>query len=205
MLDEAGFPNAIIVASNDLDADTIWHLKAQGARIDLWGVGTSLITSRSCPALGGVYKLAAEEVNGELVPKIKISENPAKMTNPGYKKIIRLYENSTGKAIADLITLNDEVIDDTQPLEIFHPIETWKRMILTDFHCKELLQPVFVDGEKVYKQKSIQEIVEHEKQDFATFWDEYTRVIMPSEFKVDLSQKLYDMKNDLLKNYTMTK
>ena len=205
MLDEAGFPNAIIVASNDLDADTIWHLKAQGAKINLWGVGTSLITSRGCPALGGVYKLAAEEIDGKLVPKIKISENPDKMTNPGYKKIVRLYENATNKAIADLIMLDEETIDETKPLEIFHPLETWKRMILTDFHCKELLQPVFVDGKKVYPQISLQEIVEHEKEDFNSFWDEYTRVIMPSEYKVDLSQKLYDLKNELLENYSKKK
>lgn len=205
MLDDAGFPNAIIVASNDLDADTIWHLKAQGAKINLWGVGTSLITSRGCPALGGVYKLAAEEIDGKLVPKIKISENPDKMTNPGYKKIVRLYENATNKAIADLIMLDEETIDETKPLEIFHPLETWKRMILTDFHCKELLQPVFVDGKKVYPQISLQEIVEHEKEDFNSFWDEYTRVIMPSEYKVDLSQKLYDLKNELLENYSKKK
>lgn len=172
------------MASNDLDADTIWHLKAQGAKINLWGVGTSLITSRGCPALGGVYKLAAEEIDGKLVPKIKISENPDKMTNPGYKKIVRLYENATNKAIADLIMLDEETIDETKPLEIFHPLETWKRMILTDFHCKELLQPVFVDGKKVYPQISLQEIVEHEKEDFNSFWDEYTRVLMPSEYKV---------------------
>ena len=205
MLDEAGFPNAIIVASNDLDADTIWHLKAQGAKINLWGGGASLITSRGCPALGGVYKLAAEEIDGKLVPKIKISENPDKMTNPGYKKIVRLYENATNKAIADLIMLDEETIDETKPLEIFHPLETWKRMILTDFHCKELLQPVFVDGKKVYPQISLQEIVEHEKEDFNSFWDEYTRVIMPSEYKVDLSQKLYDLKNELLENYSKKK
>ena len=205
MLDAAGFPNTKIVASNDLDEDTIWHLKAQGAKIDLWGVGTALITSKGCPALGGVYKLSAEEIDGKLVPKIKISENPEKMTNPGYKKVVRLYEKSTDKAIADLIMLDEETIDETKPLEIFHPIETWKRMTLTDFYSKELLQPVFVNGKKVFKEIPLKEISAYSKNELSKFWDEYTRIIKPSEYKVDLSQKLYDMKTELLKDYASEK
>lgn len=205
MLDAAGFPNTKIVASNDLDEDTIWHLKAQGAKIDLWGVGTALITSKGCPALGGVYKLSAEEKDGVLVPKIKVSENPDKMTNPGYKKVMRLYEKATDKAIADLIMLDEEVIDETKPLEIFHPIETWKRMTLTDFYCEELLKPVFVGGKKVYKEIPLKEISAYSKKELSKFWDEYTRIIKPSEYKVDLSQKLYDMKAELLKNYASDK
>ncbi len=205
MLDAAGFPNTKIVASNDLDEDTIWHLKAQGAKIDLWGVGTALITSKGCPALGGVYKLSAEEVDGKLVPKIKVSENPDKMTNPGYKKVVRLYEKATDKAIADLIMLDEETIDETKPLEIFHPIETWKRMTLTDFYAVELLKPVFVNGKKVYKEIPLKEISEYSKKELSKFWDEYTRIIKPSEYKVDLSQKLYDMKAELLKNYASNK
>ena len=205
MLDAAGFPNTKIVASNDLDEDTIWHLKAQGAKIDLWGVGTALITSKGCPALGGVYKLSAEEIDGKLVPKIKISENPEKMTNPGYKKVVRLYEKSTDKAIADLIMLDEETIDETKPLEIFHPIETWKRMTLTDFYSKELLQPVFVNGKKVFKEIPLKEISAYSKNELSKFWDEYTRIIKPSEYKVDLSQKLYDMKAELLKDYASEK
>lgn len=201
MLDAAGFPNAKIVASNDLDEDTIWHLKAQGAKIDLWGVGTALITSKDCPALGGVYKLAAEEVDGELVPKMKISENPGKMTNPGYKKVVRLYENRSGKAIADLIMLNDEEIDNTQPLEIFHPIETWKTMTVTDFTYEELLKPVFVDGEKIYEAIPLSQISAYSRCQLDKFWDEYTRIIRPSEYKVDLSKKLWETKNNLLKNH----
>lgn len=202
MLDEAGFPNAKIVASNDLDEDTIWQLKAQGAKIDTWGVGTALITSKNCPALGGVYKLAAEEVDGKLVPKIKISENPEKMTNPGYKKVVRLYENTTNKAIADLIMLDEETIDTTKPLEIFHPIETWKRMTVTNFYYKELLTPIFVEGKKVYESIPLAKISEYSKNELSTLWDEYTRLIRPSEYKVDLSQKLYDTKTELLKSYT---
>ena len=205
MIDDAGFANTKIVASNDLDEDTIWHLKAQGAKIDLWGVGTALITSKGCPALGGVYKLSAEEVDGKLVPKIKVSENPDKMTNPGYKKVVRLYEKATDKAIADLIMLDEETIDETKPLEIFHPIETWKRMILTDFYAVELLKPVFVNGKKVYKEIPLKEISEYSKKELSKFWDEYTRIIKPSEYKVDLSQKLYDMKTELLKNYASNK
>lgn len=205
MLDAAGFPNTKIVASNDLDEDTIWHLKAQGAKIDLWGVGTALITSKGCPALGGVYKLSAEEKDGVLVPKIKVSENPDKMTNPGYKKVMRLYERATDKAIADLIMLDEETIDETKPLEIFHPIETWKRMTLTDFYCEELLKPVFADGKKVYKEIPLKEISAYSKKELSKFWDEYTRIIKPSEYKVDLSQKLYDMKAELLKNYASDK
>lgn len=202
MLDEAGFPNAKIVASNDLDEDTIWQLKAQGAKIDTWGVGTALITSKNCPALGGVYKLAAEEVDGKLIPKIKISENPEKMTNPGYKKVVRLYEKSTNKAIADLIMLDEETIDETAPLEIFHPIETWKRMTVTNFYCRELLEPLYVGGKNVYKSIPLMKISEYAKSQLATFWDEYTRLIRPSEYKVDLSQKLYDTKTELLKSFT---
>lgn len=200
MLDDAGFPNTKIVASNDLDEDTIWHLKAQGAKIDVWGVGTALITSKDCPALGGVYKLAAEEQDGVLVPKMKISENPEKMTNPGYKKVVRLFEKASGKAIADVVMLDEEIIDESKPLEIFHPVETWKRMTVTDFTYRELLQPVFVEGKKVYQAIPLKEISEYAKKEIGCFWDEYTRIIRPSEYKVDLSQKLWEMKDSLLKS-----
>ncbi len=205
MLDEAGYPNAKIVASNDLDEDTIWQLKAQGAKINVWGVGTALITSKNCPALGGVYKLSAEEIDGKLVPKIKISENPEKMTNPGYKKVIRLYDRSTKKALADLIALDEEIIDESQPLEIFHPTDTWKRMTLTNFYAKELLKPVFINGKKVYENIPLHEIQAHAKAEADSFWDEYKRLIKPSEYKVDLSAKLYELKIELLKNHTSKK
>ena len=137
MLDEAGYPNAKVCASGDLDEEIIWDLNAQGAAIDVWGVGTKMITSQDCPALGGVYKLAAEEVDGQFVPKIKISENPAKITNPGQKMLYRLYDKN-GMAAADLIALDHEVIDESQPLTIFDPVDTWKKLTLTNFKARKL-------------------------------------------------------------------
>jgi len=201
MLDEAGFPDAKIVASNDLDEELIWDLRAQGAKIDIYGVGTSLITSRDCPALGGVYKMSAEEINGEMVPKIKISENPDKITNPGYKKVVRIY-NGGGKAVADLIMLDEEVIDTGKPLTIFDPVDTWKRMTLRNYTIKELLVPVFVKGKRVYDTPSLMEIQAYAKRELDTLWDEYKRLKNPHVFKVDLSQKLYDLKQKLLKEYS---
>lgn len=133
MLDEAGFTEAQIFVSGDLDEEVIWDLRAQGAAIDVWGVGTKMITSDDLPALGGVYKLSAEIVDGIVYPKMKISENPVKMTNPGIKKVFRLYDNASGKALADLIALEDESIDVSKPLTIFDPSETWKRMSITNF------------------------------------------------------------------------
>ncbi|MDR3051675.1 MAG: nicotinate phosphoribosyltransferase, partial [Oscillospiraceae bacterium] len=143
MLNEAGFEKARIFASGDLDEEVIWDLKAQGAAVDVWGVGTRMITSMDHPALGGVYKLAAEEVDGRLVPRIKISENPEKITNPGLKQLLRLYERESGKAIADLIALEDERFDTSQPLTIFDPAHIWKRMTLTDYTLRYLLVPIF--------------------------------------------------------------
>jgi len=198
MLDEAGFPHAKIFASGDLDEETIWDLRAQGAAIDLWGVGTKLITSDDLPALGGVYKLAAEEVDGKMYPRIKISENPQKITNPGYKKVYRIYDNS-GKAQADLITLEDEDIDVTKPLTIFDPTETWKRMTLTDFTVKELLVPVFVNGKQVYQSPALLDIQAYHFRELDTFWDEYKRLRNPHLYKVDLSDKLYTLKQKMLK------
>ncbi len=150
MLDNAGFTDVKIFASNDLDEHIIWDLKAQGAKIDVWGVGTSMITSKDNPALGGVYKLAAQTEGDEIIPKIKISDNPAKITTPGYKKIFRIYDKKNDMAIADLIALDEETIDDTKPLVIFDPNATWKKMTLTNFYTRELLVPVFKDGKRVY-------------------------------------------------------
>ena len=198
MLDDAGYPNAKICASSDLDEQTIWELKQQGCRIDIWGVGTKLITSENCPALGGVYKLAAIDKGGVLQPKIKISENSWKITNPGYKKVVRIYGNSTGMAIADLIMLDDETIDPEKPLTIFHPQETWKKMTLTNFRVKELMVPVFRDGKQVYTSPSVMEIQQYAKEDMATFWDEYRRFVKQHLYKVDLSDKLYQLKKDML-------
>lgn len=198
MLDEAGYPNAKICASSDLDEKLIRDLKLQGAKIDIWGVGTKLITSENCPALGGVYKLAAREHDGRWMPKIKISENVWKITNPGYKKVVRIYSNTTNKALADLIMLDEEKIDDAQPLEIFDQHETWKKKKLTNFHTRELLVPVFIDGKCVYESPDVMDIREYAQKELSTFWDEYKRVTNPHVYKVDLSVKLWKLKQELL-------
>ena len=198
MLDEAGFENAKIFASGDLDENVIWDLKMQGARIDVYGVGTKLITSDDLPALGGVYKLAAEVVNGKMIPKIKISENAVKVTNPGYKQVLRIYGRADGKAVADLITLDEEKINTEAPLTIFDPVDTWKRMTITDFTVKPLLVPVFKDGKKVYDSPSLKEIQKNYFAQMDTFWDEYKRLTRPHVYKVDLSDKLYQLKKQLL-------
>ena len=198
MRDDAGFPNARIFASGDLDEEVIWDLKAQGAAIDVWGVGTRMITSQNNPALGGVYKLAAEEVNGELVPRIKISENPAKITNPGKKKVLRIYSREDRHALADLIALHDEVYDASEPLTIFDPENTWKRMTLTDYTLRELLVPIFRGGEQVYRSPDLHCIAAYARDELDTFWSEYKRLHRPQRYKVDLSQRLYDLKQSLL-------
>ncbi len=203
MLDEAGYPNAKIFASSDLDETVIRDLKAQGARIDVWGVGTKLITSDDHPALGGVYKMSAEIINGKMSPKIKRSDNPAKVTNPGYKKVYRLYRKKNGKAIADLMTLAHETIDEEKPLRIFDPVQTWKSMVLTDFSARELLVPVFIDGKQVYQLPDIHEIQEYAKKELATMWEEYKRLLNPHVYKVDLSDELYDLKQKLLHEYSV--
>ena len=198
MLDEAGFPNAKIAASSDLDEEVIWDLKAQGAAIDVWGVGTRLITSKDNPALGGVYKLCAHEENGVFEPRIKISENPAKVTNPGIKQVFRFYDNETGKALADLIALADEDFSSTEPLTIFHPEHTWKRTTLEHYHARPLLVPVFEGGRQVYESPKLSEIASYAQSELGTFWEEYKRLNNPQRYKVDLSQKLYDLKTGLL-------
>ena len=198
MLDEAGFPNARIFASGDLDEEVIWDLKAQGAAIDVWGVGTRLITSANNPSLGGVYKLAAEEIDGKMVPRIKISENPVKITNPGLKKLLRVYDRRDGRALADLIALADEQFDESQPLELFDPENTWKRMTVVDYSLRELLVPIFRSGNLVYRSPSLKTISAYAREELDTFWDEYKRLHSPHRYKVDLSQKLYDLKQDLL-------
>ena len=200
MLDDAGFPNAKIFASGDLDEEVIWDLKAQGAAIDVWGVGTRMITSMDNPALGGVYKLSAEEVDGTFIPRIKISENPAKITNPGVKQLYRFYDRRSGKALADLLALEEEDFSSGEPLEIFDPENTWKRMTLCDYRMRQLLVPVFENGELVYESPMLSEIAAYAKQEMATFWDEYKRLNRPHRYKVDLSQKLYDLKIQLLAN-----
>jgi len=201
MLDEAGFPDASIVASNDLDEYLIAELKAQGAQITVWGVGTHLITSKENPAFGGVYKLAALSTDGEeWQPKIKLSEDPVKVTNPGAKKIYRLYDAATGKMKADLITLIDEVVDNRSDLTIFDPLATWKRMTLRagDFTVRELLEPVFKNGNCVYPEYTVAQIQEYAKKERDTLWEEHKRLVRPHIMPVDLSQKLYDLKQSMI-------
>jgi len=196
-LDVSGFTDAKIAASGDLDETIIQSLKQQNAEISLWGVGTSLITSDGCPAFGGIYKLAAaENENGEMEPRIKLSENLEKITTPGVKKVFRFFEKETGKIKADLISLDDETIDEAQPITIFDPLATWKRMTLEagSFTVKELLIPIFINGEKIYNSPELAEIQEYCRESQSTLWDEHKRLINPHILPVDLSQRLYDLK-----------
>ena len=200
MLDDAGLPQCKIVASNSLDEYIIRDLLQQGACIDSFGVGERLITSKSEPVFGGVYKLSAvERPDGSILPKIKISENPAKITNPHFKKVYRLFENDTGKAIADLICVHDEVIDPNQPLELFDPEATWKRKTITNFTVRELLVPIFQSGKLVYEKPSIEAMRAWCAGQIDTLWDEVKRFENPHNYYVDLSQKLWDIKQQLLK------
>ena len=204
--DEAGFPNPVISASNDLDENLIASLKAQGATINSWGVGTNLITSKDTPAFGGVYKLAAIEdrKTGKMIPKIKISENSEKVTNPGDKVIYRIYGNDTGKIVADLIALADEVYDINEDLLLFDPIEPWKKTLLTagTYTMKPLMIPVFKDGVCVYRDRpTVRELQKICAADIATLWEESTRLVNPHEVHVDLSKPLYDLKQELLDRY----
>ena len=207
MLDEAGFPEATICASNDLDEFLLHDLKMQGAAIDSWGVGTNLITSKDCPSFGGVYKLAAiQNKKGEFVPKIKISENTEKITNPGNKTIYRIYEKASGKIKADLICFADEVIDPKPDLLLFDPMDTWKKTKLAGgtYTVREILLPIFKNGECLYKSPTLKEIAAYCREEKDTLWDETKRLFYPHRVYVDLSQKLYDVKQSLLDQMTMT-
>lgn len=198
MLDEAGLTTCKIVASNALDEHLIRDLLMQGAQVDIFGVGERMITSKSAPVFGGVYKLVAiEDEDGKIVPKIKLSENITKITNPHFKKVYRLYDNETGKAIADEICLHDEVIDNTKEHIIFDPDATWKQKILTDFTVRELQVPIFKNGKCVYQSPSIEEIKEYCKREVESLWDEVKRFENPHRYYVDLSKKLWDIKKDL--------
>ncbi|MFT4144938.1 MAG: nicotinate phosphoribosyltransferase [Mobilitalea sp.] len=202
MLDNAGFKDASITASSDLDEYLIDSLKTQGAKIDTWGVGTKLITSRDCPAFGGVYKLAAVQKNGSFQPKIKLSENQWKITNPGNKKIYRVYEKESGKVKADLITLAEEEYRCENPLLLFDPIATWKKTYLepNSYTLRELLVPIFLKGKCVYKTPPVMEIREYCLKEQETLWDEARRLVNPHMVYVDLSVKLFRMKSELLDN-----
>ena len=203
-LDAEGFTDAIISASNDLDEGLIGSLKAQGATINSWGVGTNLITSKDCPAFGGVYKLAAiwNEAKRQFVPKIKISENAEKITNPGDKKIYRIYD-AQGMIVADLIALADEEFSSEDPLLLFDPIETWKKTLLPggSYTMRELLIPVFRNGECVYESPTVMEIQKRCREELNTLWEESKRFEYPHQTYVDLSRKLWNLKNNLLDRY----
>ena len=198
MLDNAGFADCKIVVSNSMDEYIIRDLLIQGAEIDSFGVGERLVTSKSEPVFGGVYKLTAIEENGQIIPKIKLSENASKITNPGYKKPVRLFCNETGKALADVILLNDEEIDETKPYVIFDPEFTYKKKKLEDFTVKNLQVPVFINGECVYTSPSIEEIRNYSKEQLSLIWDEVKRFENPHKYYVDLSEKLWNMKQKLL-------
>ena len=197
MLDDAGFPEVKICVSGDIDEHVMTSLTIQGAKVDNYGIGTKLITSHSHPSLGGVYKLAAiDEGEEKLTPKIKVSNTTEKITNPGYKKVMRIYVD--GYAAADLIALKDEEFDDTKPLTVFHPVETWKKMTFTDYKIKEITTKIIDSGKVVYKLPDVKEIIAFAKVSFSEFWEEYKRIVNPHVYKVDLSDKLYELKKKLL-------
>ncbi|ERI90142.1 nicotinate phosphoribosyltransferase [Clostridiales bacterium oral taxon 876 str. F0540] len=201
-LDNAGYPDCKIVISNSLDEYIIRDVLSQGAKVDAFGVGERLITAKSEPVFGGVYKLAAIENNGEIIPKIKISENEEKITNPGFKKIYRIFEKNTNKALADVITLSDEIIDESKPLEIFNPVHTWKRKRLKNYYVKDLLVKIFENGKPIYESPSVMEIKEYARQESEKLWSEVLRFENPHTFYVDLSTKLWKLKQSLLHQYS---
>lgn len=201
LLDEAGYPEVKIIVSNSLDEHIITHVLSQGAKIDSFGVGERLITAKSEPVFGGVYKLVAIENKGEIIAKIKISENEEKITNPGFKKIYRLFDKTTDKAIADLICLNNETIDNSKPLEIFDPVFTWKKKRINNYYAKELMVKIFDKGLPCYKSPSVKDIQEYAKSETNRLWEEVLRFENPHNYYVDLSNKLWDLKHDLLNKY----
>ncbi len=205
MLDAAGFSDAVISASNDLDEELINSLKLQGAAINSWGVGTNLITSKDCPSFGGVYKLAAirDKATGKFIPKIKLSENVEKITNPGDKAIKRIYNKETGKIIADLICLTHEQFDENNSLLLFDPVQTWKKTHLAphSYTIRDLMVPVFIHGECVYESPSVMDIQAYCKAELDTLWDESRRLVNPHKVHVDLSHELWHIKNQLLEAY----
>ena len=206
MLDEAGFTDAFISASSDLDEYLIDSLKTQGCKITSWGVGTNLITSKDCPAFGGVYKLAAVQTpDGSFLPNIKLSENTEKITNPGNKTVFRIYEKSTGKVKADLIALADESFDESKDMVIFDPLATWKRTKIKGgtYTMRELMVPVFKKGECVYTSPSVMEMRDICFKELDTLWDETRRLVNPQEVYVDLSDRLYDIKKKLLQEMSV--
>ena len=205
MLDEAGFSDAVISASNDLDEELINSLKLQGATINSWGVGTNLITSKDCPSFGGVYKLAAirDKTTGKFIPKIKLSENAEKITNPGNKTIKRIYNRENGKIIADLICLVEEEFESSNSLLLFDPVQTWKKTHLAphSYTLRDLMVPVFLRGKCVYTSPAVMDIRDYCQRELDTLWDESRRLVNPHRVHVDLSNELWHIKNQLLESY----
>lgn len=199
ILDEAGFEDCKICGTNALDEYVISSLLEEDAKIDLFGVGENLITAKSNPVFGGVYKLVAIEKNGKTVPKIKVSNNTIKITNPGFKKLYRFYDKSTNKALADVITLNDEIIPEDK-YTIFDPVSPWKKKELTNYTVRPLQELIFDNGELVYNSPDLNTIADNAKKELNTLWDEVRRIKNPHKYYVDLSQNLWDLKNELLEN-----
>jgi nicotinate phosphoribosyltransferase len=200
MLDDAGLQDCKIIASNSLDEYLIDDLINQQAEIDIFGVGENLITSKNTPVLGGVYKLVAQEIDEEIVPRIKISDNLEKITNPGFKKVVRFIDKETQKALGDCVMLADEIVP-TDEYTLFDPIAPWKRKTITDYDYQILQVPIFVNGYLVYRVPSVTETTEYCKYQMETMWDEVKRLAFPHKYYVDLSQKLWDLKNDMIQNY----
>lgn len=198
MLDEAGLTETKIFASSDLDEHTILHLKSQGAAIDAWGVGTRLITAYDQPALGAVYKMVAIEDGEGWRPTIKISSNPQKVTTPGRKTVYRVIDRKTQKAHADLIACVEETIDTEKPLVLFHPVHTYRKKIVENYYLEELLQPIFRGGKLVYKRPNLEEVREYHRKQLGQFWEEYLRNLNPQEYPVDLTEKVWQTKQDML-------
>ncbi len=199
MLDEAGFPDAKIVVSNSMDEFKIRDLLNQGAQIDSFGVGERLITAKSDPVFGGVYKLVAVEKDGQMVPKIKVSEDVIKITNPGFKQVYRFYDKDTGIMQADLVALRDEEAPSGEEFEIFHPLYTWKRTTIKNYVAKPLLKPIFEKGKLVYKSPDVDDIKAFASENQDRLWEEVKRLDEPHSYYVDLSQGLFDLRNDLIK------
>lgn len=203
MLDAAGYPNAKVVASNDLDEATITHLKQEGARIDAWGIGTKLITAYDNPALGAVYKLAClEDENGNMVDRLKVSENPAKLTIPGIKRVYRIINKKNGMAAGDYIALESEDVSKEKSIKLFHPTHTYLEKEVENFEARDLHVDVFKDGRQVYAIPSVQESAEYFKENKKTLWNEYLRLLNPEFYPVDLSTKCWENRNNILRKVT---
>ena len=202
MLDEAGYADCQITASNSINEDIVRDMLIQGAPVDSFAVGEQLITAASEPSLNGVYKLSAIEKDGELVPRIKISDNTGKITTPGFKTVWRLFDREAGKAVADVVTLDGEEIDQTAPYELFDPIHTWKRKTVDNFVARRLLQPIFVKGQCIYSSPTLPEIQSYCRSQISSLWEEVTRFENPHHYYVDMSQKLWDLRQQLLTKFS---